>query len=200
MLKKISRVLALVLVCLMLVSCEDSGSGASTPVEPEPQEKQLVLKDKSEIQNIVSSEFYQKYDEVDDEYFCYPAKLQMKCKSHILPFINIGEESQSTLVFFNYEGKDWVFMNKAIVKTDNNRYELDFAGTEVKRDVKDFPRVHVEETAFIEMNKENYDMIEDMANSEKTIVRFSGEKSSDLELTDENKEFIRVYLSCFEEK
>lgn len=200
MLKKISRVLALVLVCLMLVSCEDSGSGASTPVEPEPQEKQLVLKDKSEIQNIVYGKFYQKYDEVEDEYFCYPSKLQMDKKSHVLPFISIGEETKSTFVFFVYSGSDWVFMNKVIIKTDNNKYTLDFLDRDVKRDVMGNYSVYVQEKAAIDMNKENYNMLEDMANSEKTIVRFSGDKSRDLELTDENKEAIRIYLSCFEEK
>lgn len=197
---RVVKVFTLIVMSLLLASCGKVNSGASVSLKSEPQEKQLVLKNQPEIRYILRGKFDESYDEVEEAYSYFPTQLMGSGHSNVCPIIRLTEKNKMAVVFFEYAGEDWIFMNKAIIKTDGNRYDLDFSNREVLREVREKPYVYVSEVIHYEINKENYDMLEDMANSEKTIVRFSGDKSRDLELTDENKEAIRVYLSCFEEK
>lgn len=174
----------------------------------EPQIKRFVLKNQSEIRNVLQGIFDESYDEIEERYYYFPTSLTYMGNSCVFPCIEYtNENSKYAAICFSYAGDEWVFMDRAIIKTDNNRYDEDFSGIEVYREIRGDLNYFLEERAIVGMSRGNYgisrkdyDMLTDMVNSERTIVRFSGEKSSDLELTDENKEVIRAFLSCFEEK
>lgn len=167
----------------------------------EPQIKRLVLKSQPEIRDILQGVFDESYDEIDENYYYFPTNLTGMGRSCVFPCIEYTNENRNhPAICFSYAGDEWVFMNRAIIKTDNNKYDVDFSGIEVFREITEALDFFAQERAFVNVSRNNYDMLTDMANSERTIVRFSGEKSSDLELINENKEVIRAFLSCFEEK
>lgn len=159
------------------------------------QTTKLVLKSRDEVTNIVKDDFTSSYDEVDDSSIFYPAFNNANLKTFVTPLIgfnNNGEDSGG--VVFRYVGEELTMFDNIIIKTDNNRYEENFDFDRVTRNVE---WGHVEEYVSMEMDKNLYNIIEDMISSTKTIVRFNGDTYEDYELNNQNKEDLRIFLDCY---
>lgn len=208
MFKKILRLFSLVLMCLILVSCGKANDKANTSSETkqpekqeetESQEKELVVKSNTEIFDAVNGILGHMYDEVEDHHVYSDMKMYLARESGIVPLIIAGNEDPITQIRFMYIGKDWVFMDKVVIKTDTKKYKLDLSDVKINRDVLGDEDEYVQEEVGFFIDREKYDMLEDIANSNKTLVRFSGKYPQDIEVTDYNKKLIRAFLSCFEE-
>lgn len=156
---------------------------------------QLVLKSRDEVTNIVKDTFISSYDEVDDSTMFFPASNNDSQKTYIMPIVgfnNNGEDIGGLML--RYVGKELTMFDTIVIKTDNDRYEKYFDFDRVTRNIE---LGYVEEYASMTMDKELYRILEDMVNSSKTIVRFSGSSNEDYELSNQNKEDLRVFLDCY---
>ena len=92
-----------------------------------------------------------------------------------------------------YAGNDWVFFEKIIVNVDGRQFNLDFGYSEVDRD-NGYGGVW--EWIDIEASSENILMLELIAESKSTIVRFQGDTyKNDRELTAKEKKAISDVLT-----
>lgn len=159
------------------------------------QTTQLVLKSREEVTNIVKDTFISSYDEVDDSSIFFPASNYGDDKTYITPIIGFNNNGGDTGgLMLQYVGKELTMFDTIVIKTDNDRYEKYFGFNGVTRKIE---LGYVQEYASMEMDKELYRIIEDMVNSSKTIVRFSGNFNEDYELNNQNKEDLRVFLDCY---
>lgn len=184
---------------ILLTSCNTS-NGESNTNKVFSKEKKIVLKDNSYLYEHLLGQFVRTEDEVEDVTWYTPTKIWEFKESGVCPIVRASTNGSSAAICFRYAGYDWVFMDKIIVKTDNNKYDFSLAGYEVKRDVRRLQGGFVEESVYFDVTPENYEMLKDIAESNKTIVRFSGDKSDDLEVTDHNKQLIRTFVDCFKEE
>lgn len=182
---KAIKVIALIMVSLSLISCG--------------KPKQIVAKSNEEISQILGDNFYNSGGETFNSYISND--FLNSNESGVYPNLMIFEDGRNnSALLFQYAGEDWIFLKKIIVKTDEHEYKIDFDPTEVERNINDDPSLFVTERAYYSFKEKDYDMLTDMANSEETSVTFSGEKPAYFELTDRNKEILKLFLSCFEEK
>lgn len=198
----VSKICILTLSATLLASCNTSNN-SNEEVNTEitaTKERKIVLKDNRYLHDHLSNGFVPTKDEVEDTVWYTPTKIWTFKEGGVCPIVMASTNGSSAAICFRYAGNDWVFMDKVIVKTDSNKYDLSLAGYEVKRDVRRLQGGFVEERVYLDVTPEKYDMLKDIADSNKTIVRFSGDKSYDLEVTDHNKQLIRTFLSCFEEE
>lgn len=195
----IAKIGVLMFSIILLTSCNTS-NGESNTNKVLSKEKKIVLKDNRYLYDHLTEGFVRTKDEVEDCTWYTPTKIWEFKKSGVCPIVRASSNGSSAVICFRYTGYDWVFMDKIIVKTDNNKYDLNLAGYEVKRDVRSTEGGFVEERVYFNITPENYEMLKDIAESNKTIVRFSGDKSDDLEVTDHNRQLIRTFVSCFKEE
>lgn len=165
----------------------------------------LYLKDTPELPYILNpgTRYVKDYDEVEDAYV-YSANrtwgVDENTSGGIYPTIITKGEEKTTYIKYVYTGYDWVFFDKIIIRTDGNRYEQQFDYNEVKRDTSSLGGQHVEEKVTRDIDKETYDILKDIAESSRTILRFSGQDGSvDREMTKENIAQVRKYVECFAE-
>lgn len=206
-------VLLLTLSLIATVGCSKNTSATTTPESTNTQavtnntEKQqsddlsaykttqLVLKSRDEVTNIVKDTFISSYDEVDDSTMFFPASNNDSQKTYIMPIVGFNNNGEDTGgLMLRYVGKELTMFDTIVIKTDNDRYEKYFDFDRVTRNIE---WGYVEEYASMVMDKELYRIIEDMVNSSKTIVRFSGSSNEDYELNNQNKEDLRVFLDCY---
>lgn len=210
--KKIGTLL-LTLSLIVTVGCSKNTSATTTPESTNTQavtsntEKQqsddlstykttqLVLKSRDEVTNIVKDTFISSYDEVDDSSMFFPASNNGDLKTYIVPLIGFSNnDGDSGGLMLQYIGEELTMFDTIIIKTDNDRYEEYFGFDGVTRNIE---LGYVQEYASMEMDKELYRIIEDMVNSSKTIVRFSGNINEDYELSNQNKEDLKTFLDCY---
>lgn len=210
------RVLLLTLSLIATVGCSNNASttnttttakstntqkGASNNKEQQPddvskyQATNLVLKSRDEVTNIVKDTFVSSYDEVDDSTSFFPASNQYINNTCVMPMIGFNHSSGDLGgIMLQYVGEELTMFDTIIIKTDNDRYERYFGFDSVTRNIE---LGYVQESAYMEMDKDLYKMIEDMINSSKTIVRFSGTINEDYELNNQNKEDLKTLLDCY---
>ena len=210
--KKIGTLL-LTLSLIVTVGCSKNTSATTTPESTNTQavtsntEKQqsddlstykttqLVLKSRDEVTNIVKDTFISSYDEVDDSSMFFPASNNGDLKTYIVPLIGFSNnDGDSGGLMLQYIGEELTMFDTIIIKTDNDRYEEYFGFDGVTRNIE---LGYVQEYASMEMDKELYRIIEDMVNSSKTIVRFSGNINEDYELSNQNKKDLKTFLDCY---
>ena len=210
------RVLLLTLSLIATVGCSNNASttntttttestntqkGASNNKKQQPddvskyQATNLVLKSRDEVTNIVKDTFVSSYDEVDDSTMFFPASNDDGLKTCVMPLIGFSNnDGDSGGIMLQYIGQELTMFETIVIKTDNNRYEEYFGFDGVTRNVE---LGYVQEYASMEMDKKLYRIIEDMVNSSKTIVRFSGSSNEDYELSNQNKKDLKTFLDCY---
>lgn len=205
--------LLLTLFLITTVGCSKNTSTINTPESTNTQavanntEKQqpdnlsaykttkLVLKSRDEVTNIVKDTFVSSYDEVNDSSIFYPDSNNANIQTYVTPLIGFdNHDGDAGFVIFRYVGKELTMFDTIIIKTDSDRYEKYFDFDSVKRNVE---WGYNEEYATMVMDKDLYKMVEDMVNSTKTIVRFSGDTYEDYELSNRNKEDLKKLLDCY---
>lgn len=100
-------------------------------------------------------------------------------------------------ISFSCVSNDGYFsFNKIIILTDNNRYEIN--EDVLSQDLEHEGKYTIQTSKFV-IDQEKYDMIADMAYSEKVRIRFSkNDNNKDFELTKEEKERIRDMYIMFD--
>lgn len=181
---KTIKAITLIMISLLLVSCG--------------KPKQIVMKSSEEIAQTLGDDFYSL--KLSDSQSFTPKDQVYSVESGVYPYVVSTDSGNSSIFSFQYAGEDWIFMKKIVVKTDEHEYKLDIDSSDVNREVEESPSVCVTERIAYGVDRKNYDMLTDMANSEETSVTFSGEKPAYFELTDRNKKILKLFLSCFEEK
>lgn len=143
--------------------------------------------------------FRSEYDEIADETIYRPSKIHYSSLGVEPIIVKDNSTGKYTAdVFFYYDGQDWIFFDKLIIKTDNNTYDKTFDLSELDRDVYSSGGGEVLEKATVRIDNNNYEMFDDMATSSKVLIRFQGEHSRDLELTDLEKHNLYNTVQLFE--
>lgn len=180
---RVVEVFTLIVISLLLVSCG----------KPKP----ITMKNGEDISKILENSFY-KINTKEMQYYTSKDLIDND-ESGVYPTVTVLENNSTSSLMFQYAGEDWVFADRITVKTDKHKYKLDFEPSEVSRNESVYSS-DVTERVLFNVGREEYDMLVDMVNSQNTSVIFSGDESYSFELTNRNKELIKLFLSCFEEK
>lgn len=94
-----------------------------------------------------------------------------------------------------YAGEDWIFINKYIVKADDEKFEIDPGSFGVERDNKGGVWEYYDYT----MKKSDFDMIKKIIESQKTTIRHQGDQTHyDRVITSKEKTALQNVLDAFE--
>ncbi|GIP15017.1 hypothetical protein J40TS1_06590 [Paenibacillus montaniterrae] len=94
-----------------------------------------------------------------------------------------------------YEGDNWLFIDKYIIKTDDDTFTI---YTEFGDVNQDNGGAKVWEWLDIPITSENYEIIESILASEKTIIRHQGQYYYDRTLTNKEKTAIKNVMEAYE--
>lgn len=157
-----------------------------------------VLKSREEITNILTNNFVPYNDEVEDYTLFIPKKNIGVFQCVVSPCVYFSDtEGDVGWLLFRYAGKDWVFFDSLIIKTDSNKYTKTFEYGEVEEETV---MEGVMETVEVPFDNEMYKIIDDIAHSTKAIIRFSGKHMYDYEVTEQDKQILQQFLDCYTEE
>lgn len=112
-------------------------------------------------------------------------------RNFIYPYIGEKDGKYWMRLKFQYAADDWLFINNVKIKTDSNNYE--FSG--------DFERdnnADIWEWADMLVSSQDRVMLHDMANSERTVIRYTGSQyHKDRVLTSKEKSIISETLDVY---
>lgn len=117
-------------------------------------------------------------------------------RSYVFPYI--GQTNSRTILRLkcNYTGDNWIFYEKIIFLVDGEKYTKYFDYYDIRRD-NDYGDVW--EVADFIPSDSDIKMLEAIANSSETIVRFEGDdKRSDMTIKSADKQGIKDVLSAYE--
>ena len=118
-------------------------------------------------------------------------------RSFVLPYLGQDDTRTWIRLVFNYTGYDWVFFDSLLISIDGELYTKAFNYFDITRDNSGG---RVWEYIDVDGTSDDYiDLMWAIAESEQTIIRFQGDDySSDLTVTDTDKNAIREVLLCYE--
>ena len=124
------------------------------------------------------------------------AQQYVDSKSAIVPYIVQSDgEQPEVLIRFQYVGYSWIFWQTLIFAIDDQRKTVEYSYSDVDRD-NGGRKVWEDHTIFA--TGDDLKMLEDMANSSSTTIRFKGDEGSeDLVLTEEDKAMIQNTLDAY---
>lgn len=158
----------------------------------------LEAEAKEKEKEAVLSQLTSKTDEVEGITW-YQSKKQPKyinTRSYVLPYI--GQNSSSTWLRLkcNYTGDDWVFFEKIIFVVDGEKYTKYFNYRDIHRDND---AGDVWEVADFAPDNSDIKMLEAIANSTETIIRFEGDdRRFDMTVKSDDKQGIKDVLTAYE--
>ena len=118
-------------------------------------------------------------------------------RSFVLPYIGVRGSSMWLRLVFNYTGRDWVFFTKVTVSVDGKNYYKSFDYFDITRDNNGG---RVWEYMDISPSSDDISMLRAIADSDETIVRFSGDDyRRDVTLTQTDKSAIRDALYVYDQ-
>lgn len=116
-------------------------------------------------------------------------------RSYILPYIGKNNSSTWLRLQFHYTGNNWIFFQNITIAVDGNNYYKTFGYGDVQRDND----TEVWEWVDIAPTNADIEMLEKIANSTETIVRFQGDNYYyDLTVKDSDKTAIKQVLLAYE--
>lgn len=117
-------------------------------------------------------------------------------KSFVLPYIGVNENNVWLRMVCNYTGDDWVFFKKVTFSVDGTNYYKSFNYFDI---VRDNGGGDVWEYIDTEVYDSDIEILKAIANSNETIVRFSGDNySKDVIIPAEDKQGIADALLVYE--
>lgn len=158
---------------------------------------------KVELNQLITGLPYQK-DEMEDLTYIYNSYLENFVNRYqIYPFLatstNIDDPDfldkfdLNLLVRVSYEGSEWLFVNSIIIKTDNNKYEINKSLSE-----RDNSGGSVWEWFTFNNRELDIVMLEDMMNSNSVTIRLNGKQyHDDRELTANEKEALKQIIPIY---
>lgn len=136
------------------------------------------------------------YDKVQDVTFYTQLPTYIDIRSYVLPYLAKNSAYTDLWIRYNYASDSWVFWTELTILVDGNRYYKTQEYNDVTRD-NEGGKVWecFEETA----STEDIEMLQAIANSKETIVRFEGDDYySDLTISKADKRTIQTVLDAFE--
>lgn len=139
-----------------------------------------------------------KVDEVTDNIWYFPKSFPnyIDTRSHFLPYLNV--DSRTGEVFLrleiDYTGDEWVFWKKVTIRVDGTNYYMNFSNVNRDNDSGD-----VWEYVDLGCNADHIRLLRNIANSEKTLVRFEGDMhQKDIIISEDDKASIRSVLNAYD--
>jgi hypothetical protein len=115
---------------------------------------------------------------------------------HITAYIGIDNNDKWLRLKIRYQEHEWLFINKYTLRVDNKLYTIDANGN-VKRAV--ITNYLLREWYDCSVDTEKYKMIREIANSNKTIIRYEGENYyDDYEVSQKEKIALQQIITAFE--
>lgn len=144
------------------------------------------------------SDMYTEEDEMMGTVWYFPDAMPeyINDRSYVLPYIGKQGLTNTMWLRFAYVGDDWVFFEKVTIKVDNEYYNKTFSYFDITRD-----NAHGDVWEYIDhrVTSVDIDMLWDIVNSGKTIVRFEGDEYHyDITISEEDKEAIEDMLLLYE--
>ena len=137
-------------------------------------------------------------DEVENTAFytpsCYPK--YSNTRSFALPYIGEKDGRYVLIWKFNYTGSDWVFFNDVVINIDGEKAaEIPFNYFDVQQEVF---TGGVFEAVDVNPANKYADLMQKIASSEKTIIRFAGKDYKyDMTVSDADKQGIQDILYAY---
>lgn len=147
------------------------------------------------------SQFYSKYDKVNDVMFYFPSVYPeyINTRSYILPYLSVNQYSANIRLQINYTGDNWVFFDNITIWIDGENYYKSFGYSDVVRDNQYGDVWEYVDFAIIGENTDYISILQKIANSNETIVRFQGrERSYDLTVSTSDKNAINQILTAYD--
>lgn len=116
-------------------------------------------------------------------------------RSFVLPYLGVKDENITLRLMFNYTGREWVFFKNVIVAVDGESHQKTIKYSDIQRDNG---YGFVWENADIVASYEDVELLKKIANSEETIIRFSGDRTYDLTVSASDKTAIKQVLDAYD--
>lgn len=167
-------------------------------IKSEKKNKKNSLKIK--LKNSLSANFYTEYDEVNKftGYFPNARPRYMNIRTYVLPYLVKDENGEFYICLrYNYTNEEWVFWDKIVISVDGKNEYKSFDYNDVTRDVT--KNVNVVETYSERIYSEDIELLNRIANSKKTIIRFVGKDyTSDMIVSSTDKKAIYDTVQTYE--
>ena len=118
-------------------------------------------------------------------------------RCYVLPWLQVTENGVAMGLTVNYTGDDWVFFKKAIFSVDGDLTTKSFVYSEIHHEAR-YGDVVEQVEVDIGNSQSDISLLERIANSKETIVRFDGEYIHDFTVPDSDKQAIRDVLALFD--
>ncbi len=127
-------------------------------------------------------------------YFSQNNPRYVDSRSYVLPYIGVSDNQTWLRLRFHYTGDDWIFFDKITVVVDGEKYSKGFDYYEIQRDND----TEVWEYVDIAPSSTDIQMLEAIADSKETIVRFQGDYHFDLTVSKSDKSAIKDVLLAYD--
>lgn len=163
-----------------------SGSTAIPSAEKQAEIDAALAKLTKKADDVENSSYYMPS--------CYPEYANSR--SFALPYIGEKDGNYGLLWKFNYTGSDWVFFTEVVINIDGEKAAtIPFNYFDVNQQVF---TGGVYEAVDVNPASEYVDLLQKIANSEKTIIRFEGKDSKyDMTVSDTDKQGIQDVLDAY---
>lgn len=141
------------------------------------------------------SKLKSKYDQFDEVTWYEPQCAPKYINANAF-YIYIGKNEYTSWLRWKmvYFGDDWIFFDKIIINVDGENYTKTFDYSEVNRD----NNADVWEYVDISVSNSDQELLEKIANSKKTTIRFQGDQHHyDREITQNEKYGITDVLTAY---
>ena len=143
-------------------------------------------------------------DKVEGNKFYYPSGFPRtssywltSSRTFVLPYIGVSGSNMWLRLVYNYTGRDWIFFTKVTISVDGSNYYKTFDYFDVTRDNSGRAVWEYEDT---QVSSSDLSMLQAMADSDETIIRFSGKDyHRDITLSQSDKNAIRDVLTVYAE-
>lgn len=125
-----------------------------------------------------------------------PKYINTRC--YVLPYIGIRDNNAWICLVYNYTGDDWVFWKDVIFLVDGEKYTKSFSNIDRSVGYGDVVE-HYQEAFNVgqAMDTDDIKLLQAIADSDETIVRFSGDKIYDFTVSKKDKEMIKNVLDLY---
>ena len=149
--------------------------------------------------NTVLKKFRARRDKINDITYYYSSAYPEYCniRSYVLPYLGVHDDGYPYLCLkYNYTGDNWIFIDEIIIATDYNKFNKQFSFFDITRD-NDTDVWEYYNTA--DLSDVDIEMLREMAESSKVIVRFEGKDYyTDYELSYDDKVAIQQILDAYD--
>lgn len=166
----------------------------------------LIKAERARQIEVLKKEFRISYDKITGSTIYIPNAMPkyVNTRSYVLPCIAEADNGLICMaIHYNYHGEDWIFWDNITILVDGVRYDRTFDYFDITRDVIFGDGVCEYSTEMLTANASMYNadiaMLNAIANSDETIIRFRGSGGSyDLTVSAEDKATIKLVLQLYE--